>query len=82
MTEVCILLFSNIERGLGLQEAVFVGFGHDLMFLGIFQHHLSKVVGLCQESIKLRDLIRDTGLIPKGILLKIFLDSMYLVSRE
>ena len=28
-----------------MQEVVFVGFGHDLMFLGIFQHNLSKVVG-------------------------------------
>ena len=40
-----MLLFSNIERGNGVQEVVFVGVGHDLMFLGSFQHNLSKVVG-------------------------------------
>ena len=45
VTEVCILLFSNIERGNGVAETYFVVLGHNLMFSRIFQQNLSKIVG-------------------------------------
>ena len=47
MTNVCILLFSNIERGNGggggFRNLFRLVFGNNLMFLRIFQHNLSKV---------------------------------------
>ena len=53
VTKVCILLFYNIERGDGVQEAVFVGFWSWFDVFGHFPtHFLSKVVGQFMFAFK------------------------------